>query len=226
VSDEDIPFEPMYGPPAPSRFARSRGFRRLPRAALAGGLALGLAVGGAGIAYAAGSSGSTTTPPTTTPSGTKPAPPHGGGMGFAGFGGFRGFGGLGGFGPLGSVVHGQFTVRAPGGGYQTVDVQEGTVTAVSSTSITVASTNSFTQTYVVTAATLVDSQRDGIGSVSTKDQVEVVAKQSGSTTTAISIVDRSKVQNSRSGFGFPFGGPRGGPPPAKSGSASAAGSVD
>jgi hypothetical protein len=143
-------------------------------------------------------------------------------MGFPGFRGFGGFGGLGALGPLGPVVHGQFTVRAPGGGYQTVDVQVGTVKAVSSTSITVASANNFTETYVVTATTLVDSQRDGIGSVKVNDQVEVVAKQSGSTATATSIVDLTKVQNSRSGFGFPFDGPHGGPPkPANGGSAPA-----
>jgi hypothetical protein len=143
-----------------------------------------------------------------------------------GFPGFKGFGGLGALGPLGSVVHGQFTIHAPGGGYQTIDVQVGAVTAVSSTSITVASTNGFKQKYVVTASTLVDSQRDGIGSVSTKDQVEVVAKQSGATATAISIVDRTKVQSSRAGFGFPFGGPRGAPHPPNGGSASAAEAVD
>jgi hypothetical protein len=233
VTDENIPFEPVYGPPAPSPRRRPWHFGRLPRAALAGGVALGLAVGGAGIAYAASSTGSSTTTPgssTTTPPASKPTPP--GGKGFRGFGpgGPGGPGGLGGLGRFGSVLHGQFTVPATGSGYQTLDVQVGTVTSVSTTSITVKSTDGFSQSYVVASSTLVDSQRDGIGSVAKQDQVEVVAKVSGGTATATSIVDQTKVKSSRSGFGFPFGGRTGGSPPAQGGgsgsSASTAGAVD
>ena len=57
----------------------------------------------------------------------RPAHPHQGRPG--GFG--IGFGG-----PFGAV-HGQFVVPRSGGGYQTIDTQRGSVTAVSPTSITV-----------------------------------------------------------------------------------------
>ncbi len=207
MPDENIPFEPIHGPPAPSTGMRSWRSRRLPRAALAGGVAFGLAVGGAGIAFAASST--STTPSTTTPSTTHgPRGPRGPG----GFGGaFRGFGGLGALGGLGSVVHGQATTRTKSGGYQTVDIQLGKVTSVSSTSIKVASTDGYTHTYVVSASTVVDAQRDGISSVATTDQVDVIATQSGNTATATNIVDMTKVQSSRTGFGFGpgSGGPQG-----------------
>jgi hypothetical protein len=197
----------MHGPPAPSTGMKSWRSRRLPRAALAGGVAFGLAVGGAGIAFAASSSSST--PSTTTPSAAH------GPRGPRGFGGaFRGFAGLGAFGGLGSVVHGQATTRTKSGGYQTVDIQLGKVTKVSATSITVASTDGYSHTYVVSASTVVDAQRDGISSVGKADQVDVIATQSGNTATATNIVDMTKVQSSRAGFGFGpgFGGPKSGGP--------------
>ncbi len=101
---------------------RTRRFGRMPRAMMVGGLTVGLALGGAGIAFAATSGSST--PSTTTPS--KPAGP---GPGHA-YRGFRGFGpggpvGFGGLGGLGRVLHGEFTTKAPSGGYRTVEVQVG-----------------------------------------------------------------------------------------------------
>ena len=51
---------------------------------------------------------------------------------------------------LGMGIHGSFVVPKQGGGYQTVDTQVGTVTGVSSTSITVRSVDGFTQTYTST----------------------------------------------------------------------------
>jgi hypothetical protein len=49
------------------------------------------------------------------------------------------------------VLHGQVTIQKPGGGYETLDVQRGTVTAVSATSLTVKSTDGYTTTYAVTS---------------------------------------------------------------------------
>ena len=115
---------------------------------------------------------------TPSPS-ARPAFPHRdrpGGMGF-------GFGGL--FG----AVHGQFVVPKSGGGFQTVDTQRGSVTAVSATSITVKSADGFTKTYQVMSSTNVDAQRNGIGSVKTGHQVVVMATDSGGTATAVSILD-------------------------------------
>ena len=127
------------------------------------------------------------------------------------------------------MVHGQATIRTSAGKYQTVDVQSGQVTAVSGTSITVASTDGYTHTYVVSASTVVDAQRAGISSVANKDEVQVVATQSGSQQTATNIVDTTKLQSSRAGFGFgarPGGAPFGGPGPAGGGPAPASTPVD
>jgi hypothetical protein len=188
------PNEPS-GPSGPSA-SRSRWFGRLPRAALVGGLALGVGLGGAGIAFAATSGSST--PSTTAPS--QPAPKHG----FGGFmrpflGGPFGFAGPAG---LGRVVHGEYTVRTPSGGFQTVGFQVGTVTAVDRTSITVASADGYRHTYMVTSSTVVDAQRDGIGSVGKGDQVDVIATTVSHKDTAANIVDTTKVGASRHSFGF------------------------
>ena len=193
---------------------RSR-IRHAPRAFVIAGLVAVLAVGGAGVAFAAGSgSSSTSTPSSTTPT-TTPAKvkgPHGP-FGRGGLGAFRGFGGLG-FAGLGGggVVHGTVTVRN-GSSYKTVDIQIGTVKAVSSRSITVQSPDKYSQTYTVSSATVVNSQAGGINSVTMNDQVSVEATVSGSTATAANIVDTTKIQGSRKAFGF-------GPPPANGSSGS------
>lgn len=100
------------------------------------------------------------------------------------------------FGPggPGGALHGEYTTIKPGGGYQTIDVQQGQVTAVSTGSITVKSDDGFSKSYTVTESTLVDAQRDGIGSVKVGDTVSVQATVSGSTATATDITDRSQVR--------------------------------
>lgn len=157
-------------------------------------------VGGASAAYAtSGGTGSAlastavaAATPSSGPSGTVPGDRH-----FGGFGGLGlGFGG----GMLGAV-HGQLVVPKSGGGYQTVDVQSGKVTAVSTTSITVKSADGFTQQYTVTGSTIVDAKRDTIGSVKSGDQVVVLATVSGSTATAVRIMDTRLIGQGRHGFG-------------------------
>ncbi|MGN6174863.1 MAG: hypothetical protein ACTHPS_18255, partial [Streptosporangiaceae bacterium] len=120
-----------------------------------------------------------------------PAFPHQGGPG----GGFFGLGG-----PFGAV-HGQFVVPKSGGGYQTIDTQRGSVTAVSTNFITVKSADGFTKTYQVSSSTNVDAQRDGIGSVKTGHQVAVTATDGGGTAAAVSIVDFSLLPSLHSGPG-------------------------
>jgi hypothetical protein len=93
-----------------------------------------------------------------------------------------------GFGPPGAI-HGQFVASKPGGGYQTIDTQRGTVTAVSTSSITVKSSDGYAKTYQVTSSTNVDAQRAGIGSVKTGQTVSVLATANGSSATATQIVD-------------------------------------
>jgi hypothetical protein len=171
---------------------------------------------GAGVALAATAGGSdpaaagaTTTP---SPAPSLPGRMHGAGPGrpAAGWpgGGFRpGGAGMAGFG----TVHGQFVVAKPGGGYQTVDLQRGSVTAVTGSSITVRSSDGFGKTYQVPAAAQVNAQRNGIGSIRKGDQVMVIATVSGGTATATRILDFSLLPRQgggAAGGGWPgFAGP-------------------
>lgn len=116
-----------------------------------------------------------------------------------------------GFGPgmlggLFGAVHGSAVVPKPGGGYQTVAFQNGKVTAVSATSITLHSADGYSHSYQVTSSTMVNAQRDGIGSVKDGNQVIVTATVSGSTGTAVRIIDVSLLQQ---GFHRFFGAPPG-----------------
>lgn len=87
------------------------------------------------------------------------------------------------------MLQGQFVVRGPGG-YQTVDVQSGEVTAVTGTSITLRSADGFVRSYAVVAgATLVDAGHAAISSVKVGDQASVTATVAGSTATAARIDD-------------------------------------
>jgi len=145
--------------------------------------------------------------PAPSPAPTTPAPgekaPGFGGFGF-GFGkhgfGEHGFGehfGKGfGFGFGKGAIHGEFTTPAPGGGYQTVATQIGTVTAVSQSSITVKSDDGFSRTYKVDENTLVNAGRDGIGSVKSGDTVRLTAIGAGSDAKAANITDSTNVQKS------------------------------
>jgi hypothetical protein len=165
------------------------------------GVAVAALLGGAGAALAA--TNSSGTPATQSAVVTTPIPsPSPGQLGAAGrryqhFGAKFGLGG-----GLFGVLHGQFVMAKLGGGDQTVDVQNGQVTAVSSTSITLKSSDGFTMSYVVASSTLVDAQRDGIGSVKVGNQASVLATVSGSTATAASIMDRTLVQQTLPGSGF------------------------
>jgi hypothetical protein len=201
--------------------ARYRGRDGRLRPTVVSAVALIALVGGAGIAYAATHSGdknaadsaatSQLQAPAASPS-PSAAPWHDGRPpgAFGGFGRFGGFGGGLGFGGVfGDVLHGQFTAPKAGGGYQTVDVQRGTVTAVSSSSITVKSADGYLATYAVASSTEVDAQARGIGTVKSGDTVSVTATVSAGTATAASIMDITALRASRGAFGFPAGPPPG-----------------
>jgi hypothetical protein len=133
---------------------------------------------GGGVAFAA--TGDSPSPaPSTSPSegssnGSQKAPDHDRGPRDGLFG----------------ALHGEFVVQKDGGGYQTIATQSGSVTAVSSTSITVKSTDGYTRTYVVNADTKVN--RDGkIADIKTGETVRIRAVVSGDTATADSIDDGS-----------------------------------
>ncbi|WP_236790665.1 hypothetical protein [Amycolatopsis sp. GM8] len=176
---------PVWGdpqPPAPKWSGRNT--------AIAVAVAVVIAAIG-GVAIYAGTSGSSS------------------GSGQQGFGG-PGGGRMGGFnnGQMGALslmrdaLHGDFTVQE-NGGYVTERMQTGDVSALSATSITVKSADSYTQTYAIDSAT---EKADNLATGST---VTVLAKVSGDTATATSITD-GRAQSGGQG-GFPGGGTQGGP---------------
>ncbi len=184
----------------------ARGPRR-PRPLIIAGVAVAALGSGAGVAFAATSGGASpaaahAVAASPSPATARPGPPgrmfgrpH---FPFGGPGFFRGPAGLiggaiGGPGLFG-VVHGQVVVPKAGGGYQTVDIQQGTVTAVSSASITLKSADGFTKAYKVTSSTLVNAQRSGIGSIKVGNKAVVSATQRGSTATASRITDLTLLQ--------------------------------
>lgn len=188
------PLPGLSPPGAPAGSSRRRLGRPLVITAV-----VALVVGaGAGVAVAVTGSSSpspSASSPSASPAPTTP-PKHAFRPGFGG----RFFGpGAGAFGAFGAV-HGQFVVPKQGGGYQTIDTQRGQVTAVSNSAITIKSPDGFVKTYAVTAATIVDAQRDGIGSIKVGDQAAVSATVSGSTATAVTIGDLSNLQGLRQRF--------------------------
>ena len=176
------------------------GNRRLPgRPLILAGVAVTALLAGAGVAMAATSGSPASGTVASSPAGgtvATPSPsarsafPHQGRPGGFGFGG-----------PFGAV-HGQFVVPKSGGGYQTIDTQRGSVTAVSATSMTVKSADGFSKTYQVVSSTNVDAQRDGIATVKTGQQVMVTATVSGSTDTAVSILDFNLLPAMHGGPGW------------------------
>jgi len=107
---------------------------------------------------------------------------------------FKGFGhAFGHHGFEGGRIHGEFVVPKPGGGYQTVLTQIGTVQKVSSSSITVKSEDGYTHTYSVDNDTLVAAGNNGIADVANGDTVRVLAIGSN----AKRLIDVTKVQSLR-----------------------------
>jgi hypothetical protein len=90
---------------------------------------------------------------------------------------------------LAGALHGTFVVP-DNGGYATRELQTGTVSAVSATSITVASADGYSRTYLLGSSTVVDNGNDKISSVATGHTVTVVASVSGDTATALEVDDR------------------------------------
>jgi hypothetical protein len=135
-----------------------------------------------------GSAGSTDAPD----KGAGPDGRHGPGRG--GFPRGRGDGvGLG-HGIGGGALHGEFTVKDKDDKIVTRVVQHGSVTAVSATSISLKSEDGFTGTYAVNADTKVRLGGDNgaISGVKTGNDAWVIATRSGSTSTAGSLVVRTK----------------------------------
>jgi len=182
---EDSTNTPAIPPPPPAAdHGRRRRFGIAGAAIFATGLVVGIVVASVTGAGAA-----------------SPSPSSSAGSNLPGKIGHRFFG-HDGFG----AIHGQFTTPAPNGGYETLDTQLGTVSAVSSTSITVKSADGFTATYSVDDNTLVNAGNNGISDVKNGDTVRVVAVASGGKASAVEIVDGTNVQNLRGRWApaFPF----------------------
>lgn len=91
------------------------------------------------------------------------------------------------------MIHGEFTVPAPDGAYQTLAKQFGEVTAVEASSITVKSADGYSRTYVVDENTLVNAGRDGIADVKIGDDVSVLAIVNDGTANAVRIDDGTNI---------------------------------
>jgi hypothetical protein len=91
-------------------------------------------------------------------------------------------------GRIARAIHGEFVVRTRAG-YQMVNVQRGTVTAVSGSSLTVRSDDGFTGSYAVTGDTIVHHGKEkvDISTVKAGDKVRVVARVDGETRTALRV---------------------------------------
>jgi hypothetical protein len=163
----------------------------------AAGLVSGLVLAGLTTANAQTPSPATP-PPSAAPEGDERARPgkRGGGHG-------HGHGGLGR--PSRHVLHGEYTARAPEGGYQVLATQHGEATAVSPTSITLRSEDGYSRTYVVNDDTLVNAGDAGIGDVAAGHEVHVVAVVEDGTARAVRVVDVTAVGELR-GRWHPRGG--------------------
>jgi hypothetical protein len=129
--------------------------------------------------------------------------PGGNGGQFDGRGGQ--FGGPGGANGLSGALYGDFVASDGNNGYVTKRLQAGTVTAVSSTSITAKSADGHSTTFVVNSSTSVDNGIDAISDVKTGDTVTVVGTVSGSLATATSVFDVTLNQANGNQMGNPRG---------------------
>jgi hypothetical protein len=96
-----------------------------------------------------------------------------------------------GHGLVGGVLHGSYVVPDPDGGYRTMLVQRGKVTAVSATSLTVVSADDFTATYRLDDDTLVMGGTGGVDAIDVGDQVSVTAQRTDGGARAVHVVDLS-----------------------------------
>jgi hypothetical protein len=86
------------------------------------------------------------------------------------------------------ALHGEVVVATDDGGTETLLIHRGEVTAVSSSSITVTSTDGFTRSYAVNADTKVGGIRSRIGSVAVGDTVVACAVSGTGGPTARSLI--------------------------------------
>ncbi|MET9021809.1 hypothetical protein ABZV93_17650 [Actinopolymorpha sp. NPDC004070] len=93
------------------------------------------------------------------------------------------------------VLHGEFVMAKPGGGHQTVLIQRGAVQSVSSSKITLRSSDGFRGNYTVGADAMVSAGPNGMGSIKDGQQVVVVATGSTQNATAVHVFDVSLMKS-------------------------------
>lgn len=89
----------------------------------------------------------------------------------------------------GRVLHGQATVRTPDGD-KVFSMQNGTVSALGGSSVTVRSTDGFTRTYTVDGGTriVLDGDEGALSSLDSGDRVRVIGVQDGDDWTAKAVL--------------------------------------
>lgn len=150
------------------------------RIAIAVAVAVGIAGAGATAVYAASDS--------TDSGGTSAQGGPGGGMGAPPDGG-----GPGGMGAMSEALHGEYVVPDGDGGYTTELLQNGAVTAISDTSVTVESEDGYTKTYTIDADTVAGDDAD-LSDIATGDDVTVTADESGTAATVVEAGQMGQVQ--------------------------------
>jgi hypothetical protein len=132
---------------------------------IAGGVAYAVGAGsGPAVTTAALSAAPATTSPAAAPKGRRPL--------------------------LSRVEHGEATVRTKTGA-EVVDLQRGTVTAATPTSVTVRSQDGYTATYTVTSTSRIrrDGRASSISAVAVADRVVLVAAKQGSADNVLRLAD-------------------------------------
>lgn len=211
--DQGAPTEQIWGA-AP---AADRPRWSAKKTAIAVGVAVVIAAGG-GVAIAA-ASGSSSSTSSTGPGGM-------GGFGGEGASGASGYGQLGtaggggaGLAVLSGALHGDFVVKSSSGTYTTERMQTGKATKVSSTSITVASDDGYTSTYVINSSTALEENGSKVTSVTTGETVTVLATLDNSVATATTVEEGTTTSGASGGMGNGEGtGTAGGPGGSGSGS--------
>jgi hypothetical protein len=168
-------------------------------------VAAGVIAGGAGgvVISQLGVAGASSPSPSPAPGGPLVRPglgPDGMGMGM-----------LGGIAGGGKLLHGEATVEKAGGGTNVVRFQNGVISAISGSTMTVKSTDGFIATYTVngTSRILLNGTDGTLSKLSKDDQVRVLAMQSGSSNVAKMVLDgvpaRAMFGKLHRGFGFGMG---------------------
>jgi len=122
-------------------------------------------------------------------------------------GGGHGLGLLGGPGG-GRMLHGEATVEKAGGGTSVVHFQNGVISAINGSTMTVKSTDNFTMTYTVNSTTriLLNGTDGTLSKLAKNDKVRVVGVEDASATVAKMVVDGVEGPGMFGhGFGHRFG---------------------